>query len=248
MTALNTVAALIVPSMLVVLLAAGMFAAPTSATDTTRSEESRAALLPALEKYVEERKAEFGQISQERREQLAPLTAFVREKIDAGQPVSLNFICTHNSRRSHMSQLWAQAAATHFDLPGVRTYSGGTEATAFNPRAVAAIQRAGFEVLRTTDDANPIYHVKYSPYLPPMTCFSKIYDGAPNPRENLAAVMVCTDADENCPAVLGAEARISLPFVDPKESDGTPREAATYDERCAQIAREMLYAMSRVME
>ena len=248
MTALHNFAAIVLPSLLVAVMAASLFATPASATDEADADNASAALLPALEEYVEARKTEFAQISPERREQLAPLTAFVRSKIDAGQPVSLNFICTHNSRRSHMSQLWAQVAATHFDLPGVRTYSGGTEWTAFNPRAVAAVQRAGFEVKRTTDDANPVYHVQYSPYLPPMTCFSKIYDGAPNPRESLAAVMVCNDADENCPAVLGAEARISLPFVDPKVSDGTPAEAATYDERCAQIARELLYAMSRVME
>ncbi len=232
-----------IPALLITALLLTFWPVSASATD-----DKRASLLPELEKYVEARTAEFDQISPERREALSKLTAYVRTTIDAGEPVYLNFICTHNSRRSHMAQLWTQAAATWYDLPGVRTYSGGTEWTAFNPRAVAAMQRAGFEVLRTTDDANPIYHVRYSPYLPPMTCFSKKCEGAPNPRENFAAVMVCSDADEACPAVLGAEARISLPFVDPKASDGTPREAATYDERCEQIARELLWAMSKVAE
>lgn len=226
-----------------------LFSVVCGATDEAPAEAaSRATLLPAVEEYVEARVAEFDQISDERREQLKPLTEFVRQKIADGEPVPLTFICTHNSRRSHMSQIWAQTAATWFDLPGVRTYSGGTEWTAFNPRAVAAMQRAGFETLRTTDDSNPIYHVRYSPYLPPMTCFSKVFSSAPNPKESFAAVMVCSDADENCPAVLGCEARISLPYVDPKASDDTPREERTYDERCAQIAREMLYAMSKVTE
>lgn len=215
---------------------------------TSRASESLAALNPALETYVEARIAEFDQIPEARRAELAELTSFVRAEIDAGEPVNLTFICTHNSRRSHMAQLWATAAATWYDLPGVRTYSGGTESTAFNPRAVAALRRAGFEPMRTTDDANPIYHVRYSPNLPPMTCFSKVFSNAPNPDKDFAAVMVCSDADANCPAVLGVKQRIAITYIDPKVSDGTPREAQTYDERCAQIAREMLYAMSRVTE
>jgi len=36
-------------------------------------------------------------------------------------------------------------------------------------------------------------------------------------------------------------ARFALPYDDPKQSDGTPTEVKTYDERCRQIAREMLY-------
>jgi len=234
---------LAVPTFLLAVLGLVLWSVPAGATD-----DKRATLLPELETYVEARTAEFDQIPAERREALAELTAYVRAVIDAGEPVYLNFICTHNSRRSHMAQLWAQAGATWYDLPGVRTYSGGTEWTAFDPRAVNAMQRAGFETLRTTDDANPIYHVRYSPYLPPMTCFSKRCDGAPNPRDSFAAVMVCSDADEACPVVLGAAARISLPFVDPKISDGKPNESATYDERCAQIAREMLWVMSQVAE
>jgi arsenate reductase len=38
--------------------------------------------------------------------------------------------------------------------------------------------------------------------------------------------MTCSEADKNCPIVLGALDRISLPYNDPKEADGTPEEAA----------------------
>ena len=111
---------------------------------------------------------------------------------------------------------------------------------------LAAMERAGFRIEKTTDDPNPIYHVRISDEGPASTCFSKVYDGAPNPTQGFAAIMVCSDADRACPSVPGAIARFALPFVDPKISDGTPEEVATYDERCAQIAREMLYVMSRV--
>jgi len=79
-----------------------------------------------------------------------------------------------------------------------------------------------------------------------MVCFSKVYDEAPNPASEFVAVMVCTEADGACPDVAGATGRFALPYVDPKASDGTGLESATYDDRCAQIAREMLYMMSRV--
>ena len=56
--------------------------------------------------------------------------------------------------------------------------------------------------------------------------------------------MTCSQADRGCPIVYGSAARFSTPYVDPKVSDGTPEEVGTYDERCAEIARDMLYVMS----
>jgi arsenate reductase len=58
--------------------------------------------------------------------------------------------------------------------------------------------------------------------------------------------MTCSHADKNCPTVTGASLRIPITFEDPKAADGTAKEAATYDKRSAQIAREMLYAFSLV--
>lgn len=205
-------------------------------------------LIPSLQTYVEQRLAELNQIPRPRRARLDELAAYIRERRAKPEPVRLSFICTHNSRRSQMAQLWAQAAAARFGLSGVQAYSGGTEATAFNPRAVEALRRAGFGVERTTEDANAIYHVRYSDKLPAATCFSKVFDQPPNPTGEFCAIMVCSDADRSCPVVSGAAARVSLPYDDPKRADGTSDEAAAYDERCAQIAREMLYVMLRAAD
>lgn len=198
-----------------------------------------------LSRYLSDRAAEFDQIDPERRALLEQLSSTIRAQLDTGEDVRLLFVCTHNSRRSQMAQLWTAAAAQVYGLK-VATYSGGTESTAFNPRAVAAMERAGFDIEKTTDDANPIYHVRMGEGLPVATCFSKRLDGAPNPAEGFVAVMVCSQADRACPAVRGAASRLAIPFVDPKESDNTPQEEAAYSARCAQISREMLYAMSRV--
>lgn len=212
------------------------------------SSPARAAggtLSPEITTYLDAREAEFDLISSERRKALAELSQFIETERSAGRAIQLVFVCTHNSRRSHMSQLWAAAAAERYGID-LTTYSGGTEATAFNPRAVASLKRAGFEIEQTTRGSNPIYHVRMGESIQPITCFSKIYNGAPNPSEDYGAVMVCDQADETCPFVVGMAGRFAIPFVDPKVSDNTPAEAETYDARCAQIAREMLYVMSQV--
>jgi protein-tyrosine phosphatase/arsenate reductase len=208
--------------------------------------QNRVNLYPDIQKRIKIAVGQFDLIGEQRKEKLEELSAYVRSQNRLGKPVNLTFICTHNSRRSHISQIWAQTAAAYYGIGGVTSYSGGTESTAFNPRAVAAIKRAGFKVEKTTEGENPIYHVHYSDKMPPVTHFSKVYNYAPNPSKDFCAVMTCSSADKACPLVRGASLRIAVPFVDPKAFDGTNQEAAKYDERCEQICREMLYIFSRV--
>ena len=111
--------------------------------------------LPKLETYVQQRMGEFDKISDERKQALADLSAYVKKQRSANDAILLTFICTHNSRRSHLAQLWAAVAADFHEIPSVRTYSGGTEGTAFNPRAIAALQRAGFRIDQKTKGDNP---------------------------------------------------------------------------------------------
>ncbi len=189
---------------------------------------------------------EFDQISAERKKILGQLTEFVQRKVNAGDKVYLNFICTHNSRRSHLSQLWAQAAAHYYGIPGVECFSGGTEATAFNPRAVKAMQQAGFIITKTKEGDNPVYEVQFAEDSAPVIAFSKKYDDPFNHNTDFAAIMTCSHADENCPLVIGAAARIALTYNDPKEFDDTPLEASKYNERVHEIGREILFAFSQV--
>jgi hypothetical protein len=143
-----------------------------------------------------------------------------------------------------MGQLWAVASAAYYDVGNVETFSGGTEATAFNPRAVAALERAGFQIEKGTEKQNPHYRVRLGPEGQPQICFSKVYYDDPNPKKEYCAIMTCAQADKSCPMVRGAALRVSIPYDDPKSTDGTSAETATYDERCAQIARETLYIFS----
>jgi protein-tyrosine-phosphatase len=203
-------------------------------------------LFPKLDSYISETLSEIGQIPEARRRHLHQLAQFVEDRAANGETARLTFICTHNSRRSHMSQIWAQTAAHYFGIPRVETFSGGTEATAFNPRAVAALQRAGFRIDSTAEADNSVYSVQYTEDVEPMRCFSKVYDQPPNPKRDFCAVMTCSQADEACPLVIGASERIAIPYDDPKAFDGTESESSKYDERCRQIAAEMLYCFSQV--
>lgn len=215
-------------------------------TMSTENTTETSALYPELAQYVQSLLPDMAAIPEDRKELLQEVALFVREKKQANEPANLTFICTHNSRRSHLNQIWAATAAAYYGLEeGIHTYSGGTETTAFNPRAVAAIERAGFRVNHTTGD-NPHYMVSFSDQGQVIECFSKKYDDPFNASENFAAIMTCSDADKNCPFIPGASLRLPIPYVDPKEADGTSKEAEVYDERTRQIATEMFYIMSRV--
>lgn len=206
---------------------------------------STSKVFPAIERTIDKLVNEFDQITDERKSAIAHLKIFIKENKDAGNKILLNFICTHNSRRSHISQIWAQTAAHYYGINNVETFSGGTEATAFNPRAVSAMKKAGFDISASKDGENPVYKVKFSNDAPALAVFSKRFDDDFNPKTGFAAVMTCSHADENCPFIPGAK-RIALTFDDPKEFDGTPMEAAKYSERVHDIGREILYAFSQV--
>jgi arsenate reductase len=182
--------------------------------------------------------------AEDRKPLLQPLIDYIQGKVDQGATAHLNFICTHNSRRSQFSQIWAQTAADYFGVPA-RCCSGGVEVTAFNERAVASLKRSGFRVV-AEGDVNPKYAVYYSENRPPIRAFSKLYDDPENTATGFAAVMTCSDADENCPFIPGTESRIPIRYEDPKEFDGTPQEALKYDERSRQIASEMFYVFSQI--
>ena len=186
----------------------------------------------------------FAAISSKRLQLLDEMAAYLLAKMKQGEEIRLNFICTHNSRRSQFSQIWAQTAAAYYGI-GAFCYSGGVEVTEFNPRAVAAIQRDGFKVVQK-EGKNPVYFVFYSEEEEPIVTFSKVYDDAINAPNDFAAVMTCDHADENCPVIPGAERRFPLRFEDPKAFDGTTQEEEMYTERSHQIGAELFFLFEKV--
>lgn len=186
----------------------------------------------------------FPEPSESRISVLQSLIEYVQERKDIQHSIHLNFICTHNSRRSQFAQIWAQIAA-HYHGIDVHTYSGGIEETEFNERAIAALKKCGIKIEKE-GESNPVYSLIYAPEVLPIKMFSKLFDHDENPKEEFAAIMTCSHADEHCPHITGADQRIALDYSDPKEYDNTQLESEKYDERSLQIASEMWYVFSQV--
>lgn len=209
---------------------------------------ANAGLLPALRPVVIAITNELHLVTGDRRVMLEEIAQNIMGQLQAGQPANLTFICTHNSRRSHMSQIWAQTAAYHYGLDNIHAYSGGTEATACNCRTVAAMRRVGFGIEDATQGDNPVYLVRYAQDRPPIRAYSKLYNADGNPSTNYIALMTCSVADRTCPVVKGAVARFAIHYADPRLCDDTPIETTAYNERCREIGREMFYIMANVRE
>lgn len=184
-------------------------------------------------------------IGEDRKEILSELVDYIKIKNKEQQPIHLNFICTHNSRRSQLSQAWAFALGHHYQLP-VNSYSGGVEITACNERTVASLKRMGFEITEQANGTNPIYRVHLEN--DSIELYSKLYDDSKNPQSEFAAIMTCSSADEGCPFIPGAEKRLPIRYEDPKAFDDTDVEAKMYDERSIEIATELNYTFAKALE
>lgn len=180
-------------------------------------------------------------ITIERKEILQALIEYIQNKIDLNETIRLNFICTHNSRRSHLSQIWAQTMAYYFGVKNIFCFSGGTEETAMFPKVAETLINQGFEINKIAETENTIYAVKYAKNEMPIICFSKKYNNNFNPKNNYGAIMTCNNADVGCPLVIGAQARFSIKYNDPKEFDNTELMDKKYAERSVEIAQEFYY-------
>lgn len=199
-------------------------------------------LFETISKTIES--LEITKISEDRKAVLYPLIEFLKDKIKNNKPIRLNFICTHNSRRSHLSQVWAQTMACYYNINNVSCYSGGTEATAMFPKVGETLTHQGFQIIKLSTGDNPVYSIKFTDNDPGVIAFSKQFSDAFNPVSGYAAIMTCASADEACPAVFGCDIRIAITYEDPKKSDGTPLQNQTYFNRSLEIATEMKYVFS----
>ncbi|AUC84140.1 protein-tyrosine-phosphatase [Polaribacter sp. ALD11] len=206
--------------------------------------KSDSTLFSEIKKLIEQLTPQT--ISDERKTVLQPLTDFIQSKVKNHQEIRINFICTHNSRRSHLTQVWAQTMANYFNVKNVFCYSGGTESTSLFPMVAETLQNSGFKIKTISEGSNPIYSIKYADNGHPIIGFSKTLDDDFNPKSEFAAIMTCSQADGGCPFIAGAEKRIPITFEDPKIFDNTPQQAEKYKERSLQIVTELFYVFSQI--
>ncbi|MFM6984933.1 MAG: hypothetical protein ACKOXF_12420 [Chitinophagaceae bacterium] len=187
------------------------------------------------------------EILPERKKELDEIAEWIHDQLKQNKKLDCIVICTHNSRRSHLGQLMLALASEYYGIEGISAYSGGTEATAFNIRMVDALKDVGFEIQSTKTGENPFYNIKWGDNSTQELkgVFSKNYAHEVNPQSNFMAILVCDSADRNCPVVLGASKRISLPYKDPKEFDNTKAESEAYKEKIFEMGREFFYLINR---
>lgn len=201
-------------------------------------------IYPKLNHFINS--LEVSTISEERKNVLQPLKDLTQQLMWEHQPIELIFICTHNSRRSILAQIWAQALAAYYRLPNIQCYSGGTEATEVFQEIVEVLKKSGFKITNSAELKNPVYTISYSEGLPVVSAFSKLYNDPKNPHKDFTAVMTCSNSEQNCSFIPGAKKRIPIYYEDPKISDGTIQQEKVYLERSKQIATEMKYVFSSI--
>lgn len=186
------------------------------------------------------------EITEERKQLLSKIAQKIATVYKENNLVNVNFICTHNSRRSQLGQVWAFFAAEYFELENVHAFSGGTEVTAFYRNTVKTLQEVGFEFnIEDFSHQNPKYEITFEGSKTSILGFSKIYDNKVN-QSPFIAITTCDSADANCPFIPEALERFHLPFVDPKFSDGTDKAQETYLATNKQVAGEVFKIFEEV--
>ena len=185
------------------------------------------------------------EISKERKSELAEIARTIGERVNHN-PVSLIFVCTHNSRRSVFAEVWASVFIAHYNLP-LKAYSGGTEVTAVNQNTLACLESLGFDLTYDTSVKNPKVDIKISEKKT-ITTFSKVYDDDFNAQSNFFALMMCMHAAENCPFIPNSLGRINLPYKDPKAYDDSPLKEKKYTETAFLIGTEFWYLFGLIAD
>lgn len=186
------------------------------------------------------------ELSEERKLLLLDISRFIIEELKSDKMVNLNFICTHNSRRSQLAQVWAHYGVEFFQLNYINSFSGGTETTAFFSNTVKTLQEVGFDFhIKDFSHQNPVYEISAKTMKTKIVGFSKVYNDVNN-KQPFIAITTCSNADENCPFISEAVKRFHLPFTDPKKADNTPNALEVYKKTSQLIAGEIGFMLQNV--
>lgn len=181
-----------------------------------------------------------------RQEKLSKIAQKIVEERHKLRKVNLNFICTHNSRRSQLAQVWAHYAIQVHKLKKIKSFSGGTETTAFHRNTIKTLQSTGFNFkLINYSHTNPTYEITNKHLKKTIIGYSKVYDDKFN-KTPFFAITTCNSADENCPFIPEAIARFHLPYEDPKKYDNTEQVEEEYLKTNKIIAAEMNFLLEQV--
>jgi len=202
-------------------------------------------MYPKIELIISKLLVSFDSIPSPRKQKLIELASHLKVALNSSNKLNLLFVCTHNSRRSHMGQVWGQLAANYYKMDNVNSFSAGTEVTELNSNVIEMIQKVGCKVSTFQNGSNPAYLIEFGQNQS-LTCFSKLIEHESNPKAGFFAIMMCTEAEANCPFVPGAIHRIGLPFDDPKAYDNTLKVSDAYLSTFEEIGVQILYLFNQI--
>ena len=184
-------------------------------------------------------------LEKNRKDKLVKLAQVIKRNHEQKNIVKIIFICTHNSRRSQFSQVWAYISSLYFKLDFIKPFSGGTEIDTVNLNVINSLISSGLKIEKT-HKGKAIYLLKSFKKDKGINLYSKVYNSKLNPSKHFIAIMTCSDADQMCPVIKGADKKVSLPYSDPRVADNTGLEKEVYNQTCSIIAKEMFYLMKQV--
>ncbi|HMP80748.1 MAG TPA: hypothetical protein PKD54_14935 [Pirellulaceae bacterium] len=216
---------------------------------------ARNRLLPELRRHADYLTTSFDMIDPGHYESMDQLSDWIAQNWHEGATLQVVTTCTGNSRRSILSAAMGNLSAAYYGFDNLRFYSGGTIPSAFNERTVATLKEIGFQIEATGEEAqrgplqlpNPIYFVQWGQGFEAHE-FSKHFADKSNPQSNFAVILVCTEAETECPFVSGATLRVSMTFLDPKTYDEGAFESRKYAERRDDIGRVFLAVMAKARQ
>jgi hypothetical protein len=202
---------------------------------------------PDLMSYCSSLPDEFINVPDSTEEKLKEAGTYIINRLNNGQVTSISFVCEHNSRKSHLGQIWTLMATQYYQLDNVKCYSGGTTPTYVNLRIIKALENTGFKISeKGIAGKGPLYYLDYGKSSRGFEIFSKRYDHPMNPDTNYLAISLCYNPEECCPISFGADKQLTIPYEDLQTYDNTSLESAKYDEQCRSVARDMFYMMDFV--
>ena len=184
-------------------------------------------------------------LEKNREEKLIELAQTIKNTYKNENNVQIIFICTHNSRRSQFSHIWAYVSSLYFKLDFIKPFSGGTEIDTVNLNVIKSLINSGLKIEKTHKE-DAMYLLKPFKEYKGINLYSKEYSCKSNPTKHFIAIMTCSDADKMCPVIKGADKKVSLPYPDPRVADNTGLEEEVYNQTCSTIAKEMFYLMKQV--
>jgi len=145
------------------------------------------------------------------------------------------FLCTHNSRRSQLCQVWGIILSKIYNID-LKFNSAGTEKTEVNKNILYCFSHIGLEV-----KGNKIIYEDLS-----ISLHSKLLDEIqPN---KFISIMTCSDAEKSCPSDSRSIKNISMTYQDPKVFDYKEKEKDEYLKTSKLIAKELNYVLKKLVD